>query len=127
MPCLHRRSPTALPGIGPAGTAGGSIAALVATRPGQLLPDVLPWLVVLLVIVVAGAIVLAFLRRAARASDAPCTEGFTLHELRTLHARGDLTDAEFARAKAAVIARAGGAGSENPVDPPPDRDVSSAN
>ncbi len=127
MPCLQRRSPAALPGIGPEGTAGGSIPALVASRPGQLLPDVLPWLVVLLVIVVAGAIVLAFLRRAARASDAPGTEGFTLHDLRTLHARGDLTDAEFARAKAAVIARAGGAGSENPVDPPPDRDVSSAN
>ena len=103
MPCLQRRSPAALPGIG---MAGGSITTLVATRSGDLFSHVMPWLVVLLVVVVAGAILLAFLRRATHASDASIREGFTIHDLRTLHARGDLTDAEFARAKAAVIARA---------------------
>ncbi len=105
--------------------AGGSITTLVATRSGDLFSHVMPWLVVLLVVVVAGAILLAFLRRATHASDASIREGFTIHDLRTLHSRGDLTDAEFARAKAAVIARAGGSGSENTVDPPPDRNGSS--
>jgi membrane protein implicated in regulation of membrane protease activity len=75
--------------------------------------ELLPGLIALLVLAVIGGIVIMLVRRWVRSSEAPPEEGFTLHDLRQLHAAGRLSDEEFERAKATLIERVKGAGSEN--------------
>ena len=79
---------------------------LATSRTDQILPELLPWLALLLGLVVVGAIVLAVLRRHTSSTESDELDGFTLHGLRELHARGELTEKEFERAKASVIERA---------------------
>lgn len=59
-----------------------------------------------LVLVAAGALLMKARRRllgdATDESGAP----LTLHDLRAMHARGDLSDEEFERAKAAIVGAA---------------------
>ncbi|MDY7108815.1 MAG: SHOCT domain-containing protein [Planctomycetota bacterium] len=91
------------------------LAPLIATvdQGSALFREVLPWLVALLVLAVVGGIVIMIVRRWVRSSDAPPEEGFTLHDLRQLHAAGRLGDEEFERAKAKLIERVKAAASEN--------------
>jgi hypothetical protein len=77
--------------------------------------EILPWLIALLVLAVIGGIVIMLVRRWVRSSDGPSEEGFTLHDLRQLHAAGRLSDEEFERAKARLIERVRGTTSENAV------------
>lgn len=81
---------------------------------------------VLIVAVLVGFAILYWVRRrltgdASQAGD----HGFTLHDLRTLHERGDLTDDEFNRAREAMISRVRGSDDtdddtdENSDDRPP--------
>lgn len=69
-----------------------------------------------------------WVRRRFTADDSQSGDhGFTLHDLRTLHARGELTDDEFHRARDAMISRVRGstdddetgdeAGDATPPDP----------
>jgi hypothetical protein len=74
-------------------------------RGDQLLADVLPWLIVLVGVVVAGGMVIYIARRRLSAADDQSGDGFTLHDLRQLHLAGKLSDSEFERAKAAMIGR----------------------
>jgi len=53
--------------------------------------------------VIVGGVVLLRLRRGIREDSSDPTVGFTLHELRGMHARGELTDEEFARARDALV------------------------
>ncbi len=81
------------------------LSSAAATRPGDLFGQVWPWPAALLLVVGAGALVIYLVRRfmGRRVSG---SEGFTLQDLRDLHASGALSDAEFAKARASVIGHA---------------------
>ncbi len=64
------------------------------------------WLAALLVMACAGAVAIHFLRRFISRSGATPAEGFSLQDLRELHAQGRLSDEEFEGAKASIIGRA---------------------
>lgn len=69
--------------------------------------DILLWSGILLGAVLIGVIVVAIMRRTLTSGESKSAEaGFTLHELRDLHKQGRITDAEYERAKAAIIAHA---------------------
>jgi hypothetical protein len=77
---------------------------LATAGPGALFGELLPWLVALVLAVVAGAVVIYLIRR-AMGGEGSIPDGFSLHELRRLREAGQLTDEEFERAKASVIGR----------------------
>ena len=65
---------------------------------------VLPWLGLLLLIVIVGAVVVMSLRRSlTRRHDS--ARGYTLHDLRSMHAAGELSDEEFELARQSIIRR----------------------
>ena len=74
--------------------------------------EILRWGVILIVLVLAGWILIAILRRRLKAGDAS-RHGYTIQDLRDMHASGKLTEEEFARAKRSIIEQAGSATSEN--------------
>ena len=90
------------------------LATAAATRPADLFGQVWPWLVALLVVVGAGALILYALKRFMGRGRTGAGEGFTLQELRQLHASGALSDEEFERAKASVIGRVTAADAQEP-------------
>lgn len=67
--------------------------------------DVLPWLILLVGLIIVGGVAIYFFRRWMWHDSRSSTAGFTLQDLRDLHARGELTDEEFNAAKAAMIGR----------------------
>lgn len=78
----------------------------VVAQQAQSITPVLLWLGALIVVLVVGAVVLTAVRRRLlgdRAGEGGT--GLSLHDLREMHARGDLSDDEFARAKAALLGR----------------------
>lgn len=83
---------------------------------GGLLVELAPWLVALVAVIAVGSLVVHLIRRRIAATAAP-DEGFTLDDLRRLHAAGELDDGEFARAKAALIARVRGSATPDPPRP----------
>lgn len=81
-----------------------AMAALPSSdKSAQLFGDILPWLLVLVGLILAGGVLILILRRRLHDADSAASPGFTLHELRQLHAAGELTDDEFERAKAQMI------------------------
>lgn len=83
-----------------------TLAQSAATRDEAV--SILTWLIVIVGVGVAAAIVGFFLWRAyTRQDDTPLTpaNAFTLADLRQLHREGQLNDEEFERARAAIIAR----------------------
>lgn len=65
------------------------------------------WIGVAIVFLLAGAIVLALIRRRLiQGDDAPADEGLSLHSLRTLRDAGQLSEEEFLRARAALLGQA---------------------
>lgn len=76
-----------------------------ADKSSRLFGDVLPWLLVLIGVVLIGSIAIYFIRRWLRGGGPSAPQGFTLEDLRQLHAGGELTDEEFERAKATMIGR----------------------
>lgn len=67
----------------------------------DLFRQILPWLGALVVVAVIGGFIMSAARRmlTSDASDASA-EGFTLHDLRRLKERGEITPEEYERAKA---------------------------
>ena len=80
---------------------------------GQLSGLFLP-LALLLGLVGIGALVIHLVRRSTRREEDGPAEGFTLHDLRTMHQAGNLTDEEYERAKAALIERVTATADEGP-------------
>ncbi len=72
---------------------------------GDPVREILPWLALLLGLVVIGAVVISVARRQLNRDGEAAGGSFTLHELRTLHAKGDLSDEEFERARTQLIER----------------------
>jgi uncharacterized membrane protein len=77
--------------------------AIVSSTGTGLFSQVAPWLALFIGVVLLGAIIMVMLRRRMQREQAHDGIGFTLHELRQLHASGELSDAEFARARQAMI------------------------
>lgn len=85
----------------------------------QLFTQVLPWLIVLMVGVIVGGVAIMLVRRQFNSGSRKPAGGFTLQDLRDLHARGELTDEEFQRAKTLMIGRMQSAGSGTNPQPSP--------
>ena len=85
-------------------SAGLHLASTLSSA-GTAFGEMLPWLAGLTVLVVAGGVVIYFLRRSLGRGDTP-SEGFTLQDLRDLHAKGSLTEEEFDRARSSLIEHA---------------------
>jgi len=93
----------------------GSIWMLArADKSSRLLGEILPWLILLVGVVLAGGVAIYFIRRSLKDSQSHA-EAFTLQDLRDMHAAGELSDEEFERAKAQMIGRL-----RTPVNPPDD-------
>ncbi len=76
-----------------------------APAPGTLFNEVVPWLAALAAVVVVGAIAIWLIRRTMGTDAASGAGGFTLQELRDMHASGQLGDEEFLRARDSLIGR----------------------
>ncbi len=69
--------------------------------------SVVGWLLVVIVLVVGGFAAISWLRKWMREDDLPAGGmGFGLGELRQMHARGELSDAEYERARSKMTASA---------------------
>lgn len=87
---------------------------LSSDRSNRLFSDIAPWLIVLVGVVLLGGVAIYLIRRWLRNDQPGSSGGFTLHDLRELHAAGELSDEEFTRAKAQMIGRL-----KTPPKPPP--------
>lgn len=90
-------------------TAPFSAGLMLAATGGELFLNLLPWLAALVALVVIGGIAIFAAKRMLSSSGDSTVEGFTLQSLRDLHAAGELSDEEFAKAKAAMIGQVRGA------------------
>ncbi len=99
------------------------LAGIATAKSSRLFSEVLPWLIVLLVVVAVGVIALALALRYMKGSP-PAADGFTLQQLRNLHAAGELTDTQFQRARDAMIGRLSDTEQPAPPDPSPPDDPS---
>jgi len=82
----------------------GSLVASGGSGAGDLFERIWPTLLVLLVIAIAGGLFAMWLRRRIGAKDETGLAGFTLEDLRRMHREGEMSDEEFDRAKAAMLA-----------------------
>jgi hypothetical protein len=91
----------------------------LAEVSSERIAGVVAWSVGLLVALVLGMVAAARLRRRLRQDDVQpaAASGFTLSDLRQMHRAGQLTDAEFERAKEKVVAAAQRAAAK--AAPPP--------
>jgi uncharacterized membrane protein len=69
---------------------------------GSSLSEILPATILLLVLVIIGAIIILRARKMARGRYMQGVP-FTLDQLRALHAKGELSNEEFERAKTSMI------------------------
>lgn len=76
---------------------------IAATREASSI-DIWIWSLVLIATVVAGFLLVSLLRRRLRQPDQTAGAGFSLDELRQLHRSGQLSDAEFERARSKLVA-----------------------
>jgi uncharacterized membrane protein len=88
--------------------------------PERLFSDVLPWMAALIGLIVIGTAALLWIKRISQSDGSKAEEGFTLHDLRRMHAAGELSDEEFASARTAMIQQVTQGTSENVESP--DRD-----
>ncbi len=91
----------------------------------RLFSDVMPWLLLFMGLVIVGGVIIMLARRVLNTTSSSTQPGFTLHDLRTLHTKGELTDEEFERAREAMIARVADSGPhETPETKTADKDGS---
>jgi hypothetical protein len=65
----------------------------------------LPWLLLLLAMVVAGSVLIAWMRRRLHPRRDEEAAGFSLQQLREMHAAGLLSEEEFRQARARTAER----------------------
>jgi len=76
-----------------------------ADKSSRLFADILPWLIAIVAFIIVGGVVIYLTRRWLRSDEGTDPIGFTLQDLRELHARGELSDEEFAHAREQMIGR----------------------
>lgn len=86
------------------------------SRSTNLFGDLLPWLIVLIAIVLVGAGIVYYLRKSLHDDQPGSSHGFTLYDLRQLHASGQLSDNEYENARSAMIKSVNPLRSENETD-----------
>lgn len=84
-------------------------------QPGEVFFAILPWMLLLVGIVLAGWFLLVMIRRSSQDSSSPLDDGFTLGQLRKMRERGELDDEEFEQARNVIL----GHHAPRPGDPPP--------
>jgi hypothetical protein len=89
-----------------------NVAILLAADKTLVLSNILPWLILLIGLTLAGGVLIYFVRRSLKGGDTSAPAGFTLQDLRDMHAAGEISDAEFERARSLMINRLRG-----PVNP----------
>lgn len=73
--------------------------------------DIIIWSLILLGILIVGLVIIVRLKKKLTQSDEPSAGvGFTLSDLRELHKSGKMTQEEFEKAKAQIVAMARAAG-----------------
>jgi uncharacterized membrane protein len=65
--------------------------------------SILIWSLVLMGLVIAGFVLVSWVRNKLREPDDAASGGFTLGDLRDMHRKGQLSDEEFERAKQRLI------------------------
>ncbi len=92
-------------------------SALVGSgAASRLFSEVMPWLLLFMGLVIVGGVIIMLARRLLNDTSSSTQPGFTLHDLRTLHTKGELTDEEFERAREAMIARVADSGPRETPD-----------
>lgn len=76
---------------------------LANAEADKLFIDMLPWLGLLVVIVLVLGGIAIWLRKKTSSPISNTSEGYTLQELRRMHAEGELTDEEFEKAREVMI------------------------
>jgi hypothetical protein len=76
-----------------------------APTEGRAFAQLLPWLGLLLVLVLIGAVAIYIARRTLYWEPPRSAPGFSLQSLREMHEAGELSDEEFERARTAMISR----------------------
>ena len=103
---------------------------LLAETDGLDVAGVILWSAVLMALLIAGLVFAMRLKRRMNAEDAEPVPvaGFTLSDLRQMHRAGQISVAEFAKAKEKVVAAAQKAAERQQADPadPPERDSADA-
>lgn len=85
-------------------------------RGSSLFRNILPWLIALAAIVLVGTVIVYYLRKSLHDDRPGEAHGFSLNDLRRLHASGKLSAKEFEKARTAMIASVNPLGSENDAD-----------
>lgn len=80
-----------------------SVLVLSSVEPESLLIDMLPWLGAFVVVVLVGGALALWLRRRYNQGDDGSSDTFSLHQLRRLHASGELSLEEFTQAKSTIV------------------------
>ncbi len=89
----------------PSRTLSSPLFACAADKNSRLFAEILPWLLLLLAVIIVGGVVIFIARRYVQKNETSHGAGFTLHDLREMHAAGEINDDEFERAKAQMIGR----------------------
>ena len=77
---------------------------LLAEELSDALPKILIFSLALIVLIVIGFVGVSWYRNRLKETDTAPAAGFTLSDLRKLHKSGQMTDEEYERAKAKIIA-----------------------
>jgi uncharacterized membrane protein len=89
-------------------TAVSFAGPMLVAAGGELFLNLLPWLAALVALVIIGGVAIFAAKRMLSSGGDSSAEGFTLQSLRDLHTAGELSDEEFAKAKAAMIGQVRG-------------------
>lgn len=82
--------------------------SILSTIPGSgssssVFGSVVPWLLLLMGLVVVGGVIISLIRRWMRGGDDAVQIGFSLSDLRAMHAEGRISSEELARAEERLI------------------------
>jgi uncharacterized membrane protein len=77
---------------------------LLAQQTADAFPRILIAALALIVVVILGFVLVSWVRNRLTSNESSATVGFTLSDLRRLHESGQMTDEEYERARAQIIA-----------------------
>ena len=90
-------------------------------QPSELFGALLPVLLILVGIVFVGWIAMLMIRRSVRNRSHSSDGSFTLGQLRTMHATGELSDQEYEDARSVILGQVHPAAGSDTGPKPPDK------